>query len=137
MFVLKDKRTGKYLKNFSGSYNRARDHISYKISSELKLPFSTTAARKIDRIVHNRMWCLDTSNGAKLYISISGIKSAFYSKCHKRNPLVPKDLFINDGSYYTFCRDKGIKSYIKISFEEAFPWIEIVEIITSIRTIKF
>jgi len=52
--------------------------------------------------VHDAMFCLDAPNGAKLYKTFSAVANSFYS-------------------YHRYTRPKK-------TFEEALPWLEIVEV---------
>lgn len=71
MFAVKDKRTGKFLKAFSGSFNYFEWCTGYHLRKQ--------NADWIDQIpsqkVHDRMFCLDTPDGAKLYKTKGGAAS--------------------------------------------------------------
>lgn len=64
MFAVKDKRSGKFLRDFTGSYST--------FQSNGNSPAHLYKGEK----THDEMWCLDSPNGAKLYRNRGGIKNS-------------------------------------------------------------
>lgn len=78
MFAVRDKRTGKFLKAFNGSFNKASFHVRCDIAEELlggkKEARQDNACAVVDKLkdvnwqsVVDRMWCLKTPQGAQIY----------------------------------------------------------------------
>jgi hypothetical protein len=99
MFAVRDNRTGKFLRNFSGSLNHAEMYCAFDLEDKL--------GRKPTRDeLHAAMWCMDTPEGSKLYKTESGIKTSFYSYCFRRI----------DGNRK------------RIPLAEALPWLQVVKV---------
>lgn len=100
MFAVKDKRSGKFLRSFSGSLNHAERHLGY-YKLRKKLGREPTAEEQ-----HNELWNGSASD-AKIYKNMSGITNSFHSYCFKR---------IDDNQW------------TKLSLSKALPGLEIVEV---------
>jgi hypothetical protein len=68
MFAVKDKRSNKFLRDFTGSYST--------FASNGNSPAYLNKGRK----THDEMWCLDSPTGAKLYRTKGGVKSSIGEK---------------------------------------------------------
>lgn len=71
MFAVRDNRTGKYLKGFSGSLNH------FKFATRWRLEKASSQVTSDD--VHAALFCLDTPNGAKVYRNEAAVANSFYS----------------------------------------------------------
>jgi hypothetical protein len=64
MFAVKDKRSNKFLRDFTGSYST--------FASNGNSPAHLYKGAK----THEEMWCLDSPNGAKLYRNRGGVRNS-------------------------------------------------------------
>jgi hypothetical protein len=105
MYVVRDKRSGKFLKASSHSYNKQRWTTGYDLERDLNRKPTPEEA-------HKALWCLRSANGARLYKSKQAVASSFYSHCYRRieNP------------------EPGGRRYRRVMLEEAMPWLEIVPV---------
>jgi hypothetical protein len=120
MFAVRDKRTGKFLRNFSCSFNKFQSRVHYQILEKKvgKLDSMESFNRRdevTDEEIHANMWSLDTPNGAKLYKTESGVETSFYSYRFRRND------------------DGGLK---RIPLSQALPWLEIVKVQVSLTCVS-
>jgi hypothetical protein len=88
MFAIRHKKTGKFLKAFNGSFNKASFYTEYALATELvkeaerddPLAVLNKMAGSKKRVtweqVVDRMWCLKTPNGAQLYKSEGAVKAS-------------------------------------------------------------
>lgn len=78
MFAVRNNSTGKFLKAFNGSFNRASFRVHCDIASELignkNVNSIVDKLKEVswDKVVE-RMWCLDTPDGAQLYKKKSAV----------------------------------------------------------------
>lgn len=72
MFAVRDNRTGKFLADFSGSFNRFMDHTRWRLQASL-------GRNPTWEEVHAAMFCCETPNGAKVYRTRQSVSASFYS----------------------------------------------------------
>ena len=124
MFVLRDKRTGKYLKSFSGSFARFKWRTAYR--SKLREEYNealvpgvyadgrSVAKKEQDaRTLAELLFCLPSPVGAKVYATKAGIHNSLGA--HRRLPR-PKQT------------SKGLVHYEAIPLSESHPWLEILPV---------
>lgn len=78
MFAVRNNSTGKFLKAFNGSFNRASFHVRCDIASELignkNVNSVVNGSKEVSwNEIVERMWCLDTPDGAQLYKKESAV----------------------------------------------------------------
>lgn len=112
MFVVRDKRSGKFMKSFSGSRNDGKGKIAYRLGREL-------GRQPTIEEVHSAMWSLESPNGAKVYKTKAGVTGSFKGYRYRR------EVAPNGGWRHTL-----------IPLEEACPWLEILEVEMSLAVKK-
>lgn len=123
MLAARDKRTGKFLKSFSGSLNHFEWNTEYRLTITRKLPLEPgqtwhkyeTVHKPSREEVHAAMFCLPNADGAKLYATKAGAADSFYSYRWRAN----RDEFGN-----------RIGGYNSLPLAEALPWLELVDVQT-------
>lgn len=80
MFAVRDTRTGKFLRRFSGSYNRKwyyAYHSMEKAHPELADPAHPYYGNPaFERLARESLWSADTVADAKIYANIGGVKNS-------------------------------------------------------------
>ena len=88
MFAVRNKKTGKFLKAFNGSFNKASFYIQCAIAEEMlggsdKKKDTMVVVNKLKDVkwsqVIERMWCLKTPNDAQLYKSEGAVVASIGS----------------------------------------------------------
>ena len=105
MFAVRDTRSGKFLRNFSQSYN----HFHFGVVYDLKEKLGRDPTQEE---VHDAMWCLDSPSGAKLYKTETGVATSFYGHRYRRTD------------------DNRLR---RIPLAEALPWLEIVPVKVTVQ----
>ena len=101
MFALRDRRSRKFLKFYSGSFYAAESASGYRLR---KLGVDQTRDN-----IHAELFSLSSADGAKLFKTRAGVAAAFDSRCWRR---VGEQQF----------------AYVKLPLEDAVPWLEIVDV---------
>lgn len=101
MFAVMDRRSGKFLRDFSGSFNDFSSDCRLKLSKKLSdgeytaLDYVNQKNWPTEEQLHDEMFSLRSPNGAKLYKKKSAVSASFYSQRYcttadgyfKRRPL--------------------------------------------------
>jgi hypothetical protein len=126
MFAVRDRRSRKFLKTFSGSLNNLEWRTKYRLTVTRKVPraegqtfdrYETVHSPSRDEI-HNAIFCLPGADGAKLYVSETAAGQAFYSYRYRAN---------HDEA------GNRLPGWHPISLAEACPWLELVDVETMER----
>jgi len=123
MLAVRDRRTGKFLKTFSGSFNNFEWRTRYKLTVTRRIPANPAEGRPFDRYenthtpsrdeIHDAMFCLASPDGAKLYVNRGGVQTSI------------------GGGYRSIVDPAtGYKRYESIPLEEGKPWLELVDVQT-------
>ena len=120
MFAVRDKRTGKFLKTFSGSFNNYEWRTRYKLTVTRELPLQEgqtypryeTVHNPSKQEIHDTMFCLPNPDGAKLYTGPGGIQCSI------------------GGGYREYTNEQGHRRWEPIPLAEGKPWLEIVDVQT-------
>jgi hypothetical protein len=107
MYALRDTRSGRFLKNFSGSFSRFEWYAGYTLEKDL-------GRKPTVEELHSTLWCQDTPNDAKLYKTIGGVKTAHHSV--RKNPIEGKS-----------------PRYVTVPLNESCPWMEIVKVEVAVK----
>jgi hypothetical protein len=121
MLAVRDKRTGKFLKSFSCSYNSFKSRTRYKLTITRALPLAEgerwpryeTVHSPSREEIHDAMFCLDSPDGAKLYTGKGGAESSI------------------GGGYVEYIDEAtGHKRWRSLPLAEGKPWLELVDVQT-------
>lgn len=76
MYAVRNTTTGKYLKRFSGSFNKRYYTVYYSICKEMGVVASYPLDLAIEGKTLEAMWSADSVADAKLYVNIGGVKNS-------------------------------------------------------------
>lgn len=122
MFAVRDRRSRKFLKTFSGSYNNFCWRTQYKLTVTRALPLQEgqtypryeTVHNPSKQEIHDAMFCLDSPDGAKLYTGNAGILNSIGGGAERITDPVT-------GQH---------KGWRMIPMAIAKPWLEVVDVQT-------